>query len=701
MSEMRGLPRGPLSRGTKTAAVVILAVLLQVIVVAVLGLGAITRDRKEGARLADERARADAEQVATKTLEALQTGVEDAVREAARVAGVAREPGSLRNITRENWSRAFTEMYRVDADGRFRSLGGLLLHVPPDVAAEEERRADPRAAERLEAEIASLADPRTADTPQRAAQRDEKRREYARRFWFRTDEVQYPVGVGQAHLLAEEAVAALGGKSAGDAPAAATAATDAILFAAEAVFLNEGRPRVGAVHLDEFHGWLDGLAAQLPVGPRETLAQSLADLRRARQRLPSIREWVLPEAKAMARAPAPPKVFPARGDDLVAVAEVPKAAGQPREALVVRIDRRILAARAEGDEAAPAAKVLDLSTRVVPRTDPSPAGDVAARRPLFAPPAFDAGLDVVVLRTAPLPATFVGPREAFYLAILGLATLGLTVAGLVLLRIYRREVHLARLKADFVSNLSHELKTPLTSISMFVEMIREGRLASPEDLREGMDVIAQESERLQRIVARMIEVARREAEPVRHDLVPGDLNAAVRSACERFRRLERHPGLSLEVSLAAGLPPVRLDPAAIDDAVTNLLSNAWKYRQGDAASIRVATRAARRAVELTVEDDGIGIPRGERRRIFEMFYRAEDYLSRAVPGTGLGLALVRTIVRAHRGKVRVEGAPGKGTTFRLRFPAVRGAGAPPVPPPALAAAPPAAPAERTPLGGTR
>jgi signal transduction histidine kinase len=181
----------------------------------------------------------------------------------------------------------------------------------------------------------------------------------------------------------------------------------------------------------------------------------------------------------------------------------------------------------------------------------------------------------------------------------------------------------------------------------------------------------------------MIDVARREAGADSYTLVPGDLNGPVRSACERFRRLEKSPGLRLEVGLPADLPPVALDADAVDDAVTNLLSNAWKYRRGDAAHVRVTTRrVGRRKVELVVADDGIGISRRERGRVFEMFYRADSFLTRDVPGTGLGLALVRTIVRAHRGRIRVEGAPGVGTTFRLRFPTAKGRPHVPPPPPA-------------------
>jgi two-component system phosphate regulon sensor histidine kinase PhoR len=115
-----------------------------------------------------------------------------------------------------------------------------------------------------------------------------------------------------------------------------------------------------------------------------------------------------------------------------------------------------------------------------------------------------------------------------------------------------------------------------------------------------------------------------------------------------------------------------MDPAAMDDAVTNLLSNAWKYKRGERARIELSVRRRGRKAVVSVVDDGIGIPRQERKRIFEMFYRAENFLTREVAGTGLGLALVRSIVRAHRGRIRVESGPGGvGTAFSFTLPLTR------------------------------
>jgi signal transduction histidine kinase len=175
----------------------------------------------------------------------------------------------------------------------------------------------------------------------------------------------------------------------------------------------------------------------------------------------------------------------------------------------------------------------------------------------------------------------------------------------------------------------------------------------------------------------MLEVARRASRSTPYHLEPGDLNRPVQAACGRFRRIVKDEGLDLEVRLSGEPLPLLMDPAAMDDVVTNLLSNAWKYRRGERARVAVRTARRGRRAELVVSDDGVGIPRGERRRVFEMFYRSNPLLTQSVAGTGLGLSLVRGIVRAHRGRIRIEtGDGGVGTRFCLRFPLGHPAGVP-------------------------
>ena len=254
-------------------------------------------------------------------------------------------------------------------------------------------------------------------------------------------------------------------------------------------------------------------------------------------------------------------------------------------------------------------------------------------------------------------------------AVILLAGAGLCVGGYVLVRLLTREVRLAQLKADFVSNLSHELKTPITSISLFTEMLEDGKLTEPDDQKEAFSVIGLEIRRLQRIVTRMIDVARGEARTTPYNLAPGDLNAPVAEAVERFDRIVTEPGLHLSRELCSDPLPVQMDVQALDDVVTNLLSNAWKYKRGDEARIVVRTAKRGRHAELVVQDDGIGIPRAERRKVFDMFYRSEQYLTTPVAGTGLGLALVRSVVAGHKGRIELDAAPGGvGSVFTVRLP---------------------------------
>ena len=645
MSDLRGL-----SRGSKTAAVVVLAVLLVEIVVTVLGLGAIGRDREEGAHRARDQAAENSLTLARRVVSQTAEGLIAAVDSSAKIAF---NPGGLRNSPRTGWLAAVREFYRVDADGRVYSAEGTLLHVPPDVA---QALADRYAKSEIENFEPWLSRSQGTDPDTIVA-----RERYVRTYPFLTDESRFAGAVGQALRLAQDVAAAR---------SSPIPVIEAIRLAYETAAINDHRPTAAEPHFAFVAVGLRVIVAGLPDAERRTATALLADLDHAREGLKALLDVVLPLAKQAAAHWAPTQVQTVMwgsGLEVIALAPLSRPAeAKTGETLLVRFDRGTIAALAQSPVMLPDGAAV----RVVARDTPD-SHDGALRLALERL-SFDPALDVVVERAGVLPSGVVaGPRETFYWFILGLATLGVSIAGFVLVRILRREVVLARLKADFVSNLSHELKTPLTSISMFTEMIRDGKLKGDE-LKEGIAVIGDESDRLQRIVSRMIDVARREAEGTGYDRRPADINGPVRAACERLRRLEPDPKLVLDVDLQADLPPVLLDEGAIDDAVTNLLSNAWKYRRGDAAHVRVTTRRLGRRVEVTVEDDGIGIPKHERRRVFEMFYRAENYLSKSVPGTGLGLALVRTIVRVHKGKIHLEPAAGGGSVFRLRFPVARG-----------------------------
>lgn len=258
------------------------------------------------------------------------------------------------------------------------------------------------------------------------------------------------------------------------------------------------------------------------------------------------------------------------------------------------------------------------------------------------------------------------------LAGLGLVALVFTVlAGTVItLRSAMREIRLSRLQTDFVSNVSHELKTPLTSISMFVETLRSGRLEDPDRVAECLDLLSSETDRLSRRIERVLSWARMEAgkrvyevEAVdAEDIVAGAL-AAVRS-----QRLADHdPIEQIEVEVPEDLPPLLVDRDAIVEALLNLISNALKHTP-EPRQIKVHASMQKGRVGLCVEDNGPGIDPRDRRRIFEKFYQVDTLLTRSSEGSGLGLSIVRAVVHAHRGKVELDTEVGRGSRFTLWLP---------------------------------
>ncbi|MGH7366349.1 MAG: sensor histidine kinase [Candidatus Rokuibacteriota bacterium] len=241
-------------------------------------------------------------------------------------------------------------------------------------------------------------------------------------------------------------------------------------------------------------------------------------------------------------------------------------------------------------------------------------------------------------------------------------------AGLVATyRLVRRESEIARLKSDFVANVSHDLKTPLALIRMFAETLEMGRVPDEGRRRDYYGVLTRESERLSRLIDNVLDFSRIEGGRQRYDIAPGPVEPIVHEVVESFRHPLRQQGFTLEVTIEPDLPEVALDGEAMKQAVANLLDNAMKYST-DRRRIRVAARAEGAGVAVEVADEGIGIPVSERERIFEKFYRVGRSETQGRRGSGVGLALVKHIVEAHGGRVTVDGAPGEGSRFTVHLP---------------------------------
>ncbi|HEY1524341.1 MAG TPA: ATP-binding protein [Solirubrobacteraceae bacterium] len=226
---------------------------------------------------------------------------------------------------------------------------------------------------------------------------------------------------------------------------------------------------------------------------------------------------------------------------------------------------------------------------------------------------------------------------------------------------------LERAKSEFVATASHELRSPLTSIKGFIELLHR----SPENMsqrqREFVEIILKSTDRLTELVSHLLDVARIEADHVEIDLRPMDAGEAAREVAELMgpRIEEKHQRLSVHVAPAAGL--VLADPSRLRQIVANLVTNAHLYT-GEGGSIHVRVEPERAWIQIAVQDDGVGMTDDQAGRVFERFYRAGDGAS-GTPGTGLGLSIVKSLVELHGGQITVESEPGIGSTFRVLLPA--------------------------------
>jgi two-component system phosphate regulon sensor histidine kinase PhoR len=250
-----------------------------------------------------------------------------------------------------------------------------------------------------------------------------------------------------------------------------------------------------------------------------------------------------------------------------------------------------------------------------------------------------------------------------------LALVATTVAGTAAtVAVLHREAKVARLQTDFVNKVSHDLRTPLTSIRMFVETLQLGRAQDPERQREALDILAEETARLSGLINRLLDWARMESGRRAYHLERQPVEAVVDAALSAFAAQLLHRPADLTRSVEPGLPPVLADREALSEALLNLLENAHKYT-GAAKRISVEASRSGPTIQIRVSDNGPGIPVPDQKRIFDKFYRARDPLLRSIEGSGLGLAMVKHIVKGHGGTVSVSSKLGHGSTFTIALPA--------------------------------
>jgi two-component system phosphate regulon sensor histidine kinase PhoR len=226
---------------------------------------------------------------------------------------------------------------------------------------------------------------------------------------------------------------------------------------------------------------------------------------------------------------------------------------------------------------------------------------------------------------------------------------------------------LERVRQDFVANVSHEFRTPLTAIQGFAETLLGGALEDPANRRRFVEIIRDHATRLARLTEDLLELARIEAGQLKLEFQPVSVDQLVASCMDTasVKAVPKH--LTLKSDIPSGLPKVRGDANRLQEVLQNLMDNAVQYTSAG-GSITVEAAHSGNEVIITVADTGIGIPQAELSRIFERFYRVDAARSREAGGTGLGLSIARHIVEVHGGRIWVESTVGEGSRFHFSIP---------------------------------
>jgi len=245
---------------------------------------------------------------------------------------------------------------------------------------------------------------------------------------------------------------------------------------------------------------------------------------------------------------------------------------------------------------------------------------------------------------------------------------GRRAGAVVVLNDVSRLKTLENIRRDFVANVSHELKTPITSIQGFLETLREGAINDPATAGRFLDIIIKHTNRLSAIIEDLLSLSRIERDHEKGEITIQErplkdvFEAAKKSCGERARQKD----ITLEFLVDDDLT-ARINPTLLEQAIVNLVDNSIKYSEPGNPVLVQACKGADEVV-INITDKGCGISKEHLKRIFERFYRVDKARSRRVGGTGLGLAIVRHIVNAHNGRVTVQSSPGRGSTFSIHLP---------------------------------
>lgn len=270
---------------------------------------------------------------------------------------------------------------------------------------------------------------------------------------------------------------------------------------------------------------------------------------------------------------------------------------------------------------------------------------------------------VIKLKNENLIDEFITRRSWLYGLALVLLFGGLILGVYLILRDLSREKYLSHLRSDFISNVTHELKTPLTSIHMFAESILLGRIKKKKDQKEYLEIIIKETERLKRLINTVLSFSRIDKDKLEYNYTKVDISDLVKSALKELDYWIVERNFNIESDIQEGIV-LKADPDAIKQAIINLISNAIKYSQ-DIKEISIRLWKENNEIIIEVEDKGVGIPENQIDKIFNKYHRLEPDNVIDSSGTGLGLTVTKNIVEAHNGKIIVKSNINHGSTFSI------------------------------------
>jgi signal transduction histidine kinase len=265
-----------------------------------------------------------------------------------------------------------------------------------------------------------------------------------------------------------------------------------------------------------------------------------------------------------------------------------------------------------------------------------------------------------------LDAIFMSSRRIYLLTFFVIITI-LVFGFIFTYQAINSEIQLARMKSGFISTVSHEFKSPLTTIRHMTEMLKDGKVQSEERKHEYYGIMLEQSQRLSHLIDNLLDFSKIEEGNKPFHFEETEMSPFLQDLANEFQKRIADANFSVGISIPEKLPTLTIDRHAMAQVFHNLLDNAYKY-SGDSRTIYIAAVQDNGSIRIGIRDYGYGIPPTEVQKIFERFYRVGDALTSRIKGSGLGLTLVKEIVDAHAGKILVDSMPGMGSTFSVLLP---------------------------------